>query len=68
VNQKNKEVKRSKIDSQWKWSKVDDGYVSEKIQFSGSKEPVHHVNSVIDAFKLFFDQAIIKKIAEETNR
>jgi hypothetical protein len=28
---------------------------------------VHHVNSVIEAFNLFFDQAM-EKIAEETNR
>jgi hypothetical protein len=29
---------------------------------------VHHVNSVTETFKLFFGQAIMEKIAEETNR
>ena len=65
--QRSARPKRSRIDSQWKWSEVDDSYVSEKIQFSGSKGPVHHVSSVTEAFKLFFDQAIMEKITEETN-
>jgi hypothetical protein len=41
--QRSARPKRSKIDSQWKWSK-DDGYVSEKIKFSGLFSHISHLD------------------------
>ncbi|PSN57189.1 hypothetical protein C0J52_01450 [Blattella germanica] len=62
------QVKRLRKDTDWEWEKVDDSYMSQKFVFSERREIIKQVESVSEAFKLFFDQYILTKIAEETNR
>ena len=43
-------------------------YKGSKIPFSGNREVIHHIQGVLEAFKLFFDDALMSQITNETNR
>ena len=46
---------------------MDDSCKGSKIPFSGNWEVIHHVQGVSEAFKLFFDDALMSQIANERN-
>jgi hypothetical protein len=61
-------TKRARLQSNWKWAKVNNNFSPNKIQFSGEQGPLHQVETTIDAFKLFFDLTLMTTIVNETNR
>ena len=47
---------------------MDDSYKGSKIPFSSNREVIHHIQGVSEAFKFFFDDALMSQIANETHR
>jgi hypothetical protein len=55
-------------DAQWIWRAIQILYRGQKIPFTGQCGPQKNVESVLEAFELFFEQHIIHYIFSETNK